>query len=283
MTNTYHALYKEVMAEAPKCALEFSAPGLTDAERQRAVAWLRDPDNVKSPMALQIKFAFSIPTKEALHSLAAVSTPMHQVGQRPVSKAAHGQGQGQDQSKESIAQAQEPQSRPQSETRRQHALVSTWFSCGSGTGYWESLMRKVGLQVICFDSNKAYPAAMRFLEDIHTAGPELVAARSRVHDGLFLAWPDTSEESTFGLECLKSFKGNTVAHVGELRGETLSANPWGQSTSAQCQEYLTAHFRLIHRVDLPHWPYQRDSLTLWQRITHPPINCDGALFIALQK
>jgi len=37
-----------------------------------------------------------------------------------------------------------------------------------------------------------------------------------------------AEESSFGLECLRAFKGNTIFHVGETIGETLSSDPWGQ-------------------------------------------------------
>eukprot|EP01147_Barroeca_monosierra_P006362 gene6362-9288_t len=226
----YERLYHEVMSMAPPHIYSFSSPTLAHVDRERVVSWMRDPDNIMSPMSLQIRYAFSIPTIDALISL-------------------------------------------------KQQDVRCWISCGSGTGYWEMLMQNIGMQVLPFDRNTTYREEMRYT-NIHTAGPEYVEFQSTVHDGIFIAWPDVSEESTFGIDCLKLFRGNLVAHIGELRGDTLSDNPWGQSSSALFQDYLTSTFRLYKRIELPRWPYQRDSLTLWRRVTSP-VNCDGGMFVSM--
>ena len=192
--------------------------------------------------------------------------------------------------------------------------VALWLSAGAGTGYWEWLLQQRGAAVLPFDANQSYRPEQRFC-DIVTAGPELLRAYTettptgqhddrqhddRQHDdrqrdhtvqpsdhsphtrvGLLLAWPDISEDSDFGLRCLQHFSGRYVAHVGELFGETCSANAWGQSTARACQQALGLAFRIVHRVPLPRWPGQCDALTLWQRCD-PPTSCDGAAFVHLE-
>ena len=41
------------------------------------------------------------------------------------------------------------------------------------------------------------------------------------------------EDSTFGFDCVTEYKGKLIVHVGELLGDTLSSNPWGQTTSSK--------------------------------------------------
>lgn len=93
-----------------------------------------------------------------------------------------------------------------------------------------------------------------------------------------------SEDCSFSLDCLKNYKGGTIIHIGELFGETLSANPWGQTTSRAFQLELGEHFRCVSRVQLPNWPGHMDSLTVWSRASQP-VECDGAemVFVRLEN
>ncbi|XP_069767172.1 crystallin, beta B1, like 3 isoform X3 [Narcine bancroftii] len=86
--------------------------------------------------------------------------------------------------------------------------------CGlGGTGYWEYLLQCHGVDVISFDRNEVYPSEMRYSE-ILTSGPEILEQfPDRI---LVLAWPDPDESSTFSLDCLKHFRGDTILHIGEL-------------------------------------------------------------------
>ncbi|XP_067866531.1 uncharacterized protein [Heterodontus francisci] len=109
-----------------------------------------------------------------------------------------------------------------------------------------------------------------------TSGPEILEQFSdRV---LFLAWPDIDESSTFSLDCLSHFKGDIILHAGELLGETLSANHWGQSTSRNFQLALAEEFCCLSRIKLSNWPGHLDSLTMWRRKSAQPVVCDGANF-----
>lgn len=84
-----------------------------------------------------------------------------------------------------------------------------------------------------------------------------------------------SDSCSFSLDCLKFYKGNTIIHIGEMFGETLSSNPWGQTTSRDFQIQLGECFRCVSRVQLPNWPGHMDSLTVWSRALQP-VRCDGA-------
>ena len=92
------------------------------------------------------------------------------------------------------------------------------------------------------------------------------------------------EDCSFSLDCLKHYKGGTIIHIGELFGETLSTNRWGQTTSRAFQLELGEHFRCVSRVQLPNWPGHMDSLTVWSRASQP-VECDGAemVFVRLQN
>ncbi|XP_032220374.1 uncharacterized protein LOC116603372 [Nematostella vectensis] len=139
------------------------------------------------------------------------------------------------------------------------------ISAGAGTGYWEYLLHERGADIVMFDHNKIYPEGMRYL-DIQTGGPELL--RDHQDRVLLIAWPDNEESSTFGIDCLNNYKGDTIIHIGELLGETFSANPWGQSSSRDFQLRLAETFRCVSRVQLPNWPGHMDSLTIWSRVDH---------------
>eukprot|EP01083_Nonionella_stella_P017997 50348_1 len=68
------------------------------------------------------------------------------------------------------------------------------------------------------------------------------------------------------VECLRSYKGNYVVHVGELFGCTYDAsNVWGRTTSMQFQIELQTHFHKVYQYEMARWPMFRDTLTIWRR------------------
>ncbi|XP_078362177.1 uncharacterized protein LOC144646455 [Oculina patagonica] len=155
------------------------------------------------------------------------------------------------------------------------------ISAGAGNGYWEFLLQERGADIIAFDQNTVYPADMRYIE-IMDGSPSILCDHE--DRALLLSWPDHEEDCSFSLDCLKHYKGNTIIHIGELFGETLSANPWGQTTSRAFQLQLGERFRCVSRVQLPNWPGHMDSLTVWSRASQP-VDCDGAdmVFVRLEN
>ncbi|XP_053562106.1 uncharacterized protein LOC128653066 [Bombina bombina] len=155
------------------------------------------------------------------------------------------------------------------------ALRLPLVSAGAGNGYWEFLLQNRGVDVVAFDQNNTFPPEMHYTE-IMSAGPEILQQFS--DRALFLAWPDSDESSHFSLDCLAYFRGHTLFHVGELLGETMSSNPWGQSTSRDFQMALAEDFCCVKRTRLPSWPGHVDSFSIWKRKCSQPVLCDGAHF-----
>ncbi|KAJ7374101.1 hypothetical protein OS493_009433 [Desmophyllum pertusum] len=155
------------------------------------------------------------------------------------------------------------------------------ISAGAGNGYWEYLLQERGADVVAFDQNTVYPLDMRYTEIMEGSPSILCDHEDRA---LLLSWPDHEEDCSFSLDCLKHYKGNTIIHIGELFGETLSGNPWGQTTSRDFQLQLGERFRCVSRVQLPNWPGHMDSLTVWSRASQP-VECDGAemVFVRLEN
>lgn len=73
---------------------------------------------------------------------------------------------------------------------------------------------------------------------------------------------------------LAAFRGNVVAHVGDLRYlKTDGAHGEGGTTSKAFQKTLARNWTCVLTVPLPSWPLQEDALTLWER--NKPIASDA--------
>ncbi|CAH1230652.1 Hypp328 [Branchiostoma lanceolatum] len=221
--NLYLRLYRAKMAQNPG-AHRFSDPSLDQTEREALTRWNRDCDDRTSPLNLQLLFAFSVPSREALDFIVGLNRRV--------------------------------------------------VSVGAGVGYWEFLLQQRGCDVLAFDSNELYPEGLHYI-DVKKGGPEVLTSHG--DRALFLTWPDSDESSTLSTDCLNHYNGDVIIHVGELFGETLSSDPWGQSTSKAFQLDLGERFRCVTRMQLPNWPGHADTLTLWRRIP-PAVDCYGAMF-----
>lgn len=250
-SNPYLAGYLERMSAAPSSIKNLLSPDTSQEVRDSLVEWIRDLDDPLSSQRLQIKYAFSVPSSDALQAIAELP-------------------------------------------------ITLIISAGAGTGYWEQQMAASNVAVAAFDANNVYPEAMRHYP-ILTGGPELLqlspealldafkahngglktaSLPSWEHAALFLAWPDDEESCTFGADCLQSFQGNTIIHVGELVGRTHSTNCWGQSTSELAQRLLMTRFRCVREISLPQWPCHCDALTVWRRV-QGHVQLDDAEFVCL--
>lgn len=138
-------------------------------------------------------------------------------------------------------------------------------SAGAGSAYWEWMLQLKGVDVIAFDSNTGYPKDLRYME-VETGGPEFLKKEKCKNRAMLLSWPDVDDKSTFGIDCVREFTGSQVFHVGELFGQTFYSNPWGQTTSQQCQIELGTRFRCTNKVELRQWPGHCDGLTVWNRV-----------------
>jgi hypothetical protein len=78
---------------------------------------------------------------------------------------------------------------------------------------------------------------------------------------------DEDKVSSMGAACLEHFKGDTIIHVGELVGDTLSMDqaPWGRSSGPEFQQRLCAEYHCILKAKLTNWLHVRDTISVWKR------------------
>ena len=162
---------------------------------------------------------------------------------------------------------------------------------GAGRGYWAKLLRERGVRVDAFD--RAAPASP--WSDVRVGGPEALLGGGEDARLLLLCYPDDFEadddgdggddagdagdaddddddapaSASLASRCLDAYRGDVVAHVGELFGDTLSLAqaPWGRTTGGEFHARLAAGWHCVLRLELPRWPLHRDTLSVWRRTT----------------
>jgi len=165
-------------------------------------------------------------------------------------------------------------------------------------GYWANTMAKAGIDVIAYDvdtdgggtiaktktdadGTAAADNTSSHVVAIRQGGPECLKEHS--DRALFLCYPDedfyslpepsSSKENahnapqSLSSACLEHYSGNTVIHVGELYGDTLSQpqSPWGRSSGSEFQERLACEYHCLLKVALTNWVHVRDTLSVWKR------------------
>jgi hypothetical protein len=248
--------WKMSTAPHPRIADFMTDPGLPVDERRALVHWNRSLEDATSPAMLQIKFSFSVPTDEAIRTIA------REAEGRGVVSAGAGAGYW--------------------EWLLQEAGIDV-FSFDKNSSYVDlcSLIVALSSEIPALTLlplwcpttphyTHSYPESGRYT-DITTGGPEQLATDNAfgpqgIGRVLLLGWPDLGEESDFGRQCVDLFSGSTIIHIGELYGATLGEDVWGQTTTRACQEHLSEHFRRVATVPLPRWPGHLDELTVWRRV-----------------
>jgi len=125
---------------------------------------------------------------------------------------------------------------------------------------------------------------------IYKGGPEALNSEVAEKRILFLCYPDEDVyageggniedegsggaddareqmSTSLGAACLEHFKGDTIIHVGELVGDTISMDqaPWGRSSGAEFQQRLYAEYHCILKAKLMNWLHVQDSISVWKR------------------
>ena len=127
---------------------------------------------------------------------------------------------------------------------------------GAGNGFWTSLLRDRGLDVVAVD-----PQAKRVFTKWTEVevGNHQMAARYPERS-LLMVWP--SNRKPWASQALGVYKGETVIYVGtpETEGPAKSycATP-GFFTR------LKRDYELVETVKIPQWPGEHDRLEVWIR------------------
>lgn len=155
---------------------------------------------------------------------------------------------------------------------------------GAGTGFWASLMRKNGADLVAADiapllqqrdqsgtkrgKNRSKQSSRGRMNEYHgqfsaytyiepmakgTHGPCMDSQWAN-RDVLFLCYPPPG--TPMAEKTLGEFRGKYVALVGEWNGTTATQN---------FEVALHKSFDLYKRCTLPNWPNTANDLTIWQR------------------
>lgn len=164
------------------------------------------------------------------------------------------------------------------------AALSPIVEIGAGTGYWASLLRSKGVDVVAYDSappsseesasasfsgrrkskkqkaaamNEYHGASAQFTEVLR-GGADVLGSASDAAQTLFLCYPPPAEAMAF--DCLSAFQGTRVVYVGEWHGLTADA---------RFERLLASRFALSKRVALPNFANQACEMTIWERYAAP--------------
>lgn len=159
---------------------------------------------------------------------------------------------------------------------------------GAGKGYWTSLLRARGVDIVAFDkfcfssvvksstskkkAGKTSGGSSETFTEVFKGGPEALSRPEFCDRNLFLCYPDEAE--SMAADCLELFlehsNADYIVHVGELisTGTILGAPaaPFGRTSSADFQVSLAEAFHCVLVADLQNrYPISRDCISVWKR------------------
>lgn len=149
---------------------------------------------------------------------------------------------------------------------------------GAGTGYWAFLLRRRGVDIICYDRNPPGSAdgSNRFHEGA-TCWTDVSAGDDSAIDlhpsrALLLCWPPPHDEMP--LRALRRFRGQYFIYIGELPTDVdgclyvVGPNKpirKGVTISHAFFEELQQGWELQRCLELPHWEICWDNLYAFKR------------------
>jgi hypothetical protein len=132
---------------------------------------------------------------------------------------------------------------------------------GAGTGYWASLLKKRGVDILAFDlcppgngriTRNKWTAPYEYLA-LMTGGPNVLPLfRDRT---LFLCWPPYDDP--FAETCLDHYEGEKFVFVGEEKGNSTATDAF--------YDRLDKEFEEVEKVKIPNWIGMRDRLVVYRR------------------
>ena len=137
---------------------------------------------------------------------------------------------------------------------------------GAGVGYWAFVLRNAGINVLAYDkqppSDSSWKCKKIHSNEYHGQFPAWsevlpgdTAAPCKTDRVLLICYPPP--DSAMGVKALQGFSGNRLAYVGEMRGDTGTADFEGR---------LRADWDLVGvPISLPNFCNTCYSLTLWQK------------------
>lgn len=126
---------------------------------------------------------------------------------------------------------------------------------GAGTGYWASLIKEMGGDIICYDEapyNNPYCDGRYYR--VKRGGAEKLALHP--DRTLFLCWPPY--DKSMAEECLCYHNGKHVIYVGEEQGGCC-ADDW-------FFDKLGDEYKLVSNLLIPQWDGVHDSVHIYEKV-----------------
>lgn len=142
--------------------------------------------------------------------------------------------------------------------------VAPIIEVGAGGGYWASLLRAAGADVIAYEPHigVAYGRAARHGEACRVwtdlrAGDHAVASRYPDRT-LLMIWPTMDRWAGSAMRLYARAGGHRVAYVGEPAGGCTADDQFFHGLEA-------LDFAVTREVDIPQWPGLHDYLAIFER------------------
>ena len=155
----------------------------------------------------------------------------------------------------------------------------------AGTGYWASLLRTQGVDVICYDRNPPGQSGVEnnLFHEGATCWTEALqgddsAIDSHPHRTLLLCWPPPN--SDMPVRALARYRGDHFIYIGELPEDEDGylyfthlgkAMRKGMTIVPQFFAQLRRDWDLLKQVELPHWEICLDDLYVFKRKVDAPM------------
>lgn len=131
---------------------------------------------------------------------------------------------------------------------------------GAGTGYWASLLRKMGVDIVAYDIvpvpakyNEWHFRANKSWSDV-LSGDESVVEKFP-QKTLFICWPPG--DNPFAFRALSKYKGKTFIYIGEGQG--------GCNGNDDFFDLLRKDWVLKKTIALPQWPSIYDAMYVYEK------------------
>lgn len=126
---------------------------------------------------------------------------------------------------------------------------------GAGGGYWASLIRQKGGDILCFDKyvKNNYFSKQNWTEVSKGSPKDLINYPDRA---LFLCWPPY--DNLMAYNCLKHFSGKYLIYIGENEG--------GCNGCDRFFNKLKNNYKLVEKYQNPRWNLLKDLIYVYERL-----------------
>lgn len=145
---------------------------------------------------------------------------------------------------------------PTKEAIKEISKYSPIIEIGAGSGYWASLLKKQGAEVLAYDK---YPKDNKYkftkkYTDVSKGSEEILKSLNPSYS-LLLCWPNFDND--FAYNSLKLFKGKNLIYIGEGNG--------GCTGDDNFHNLLDKKWNLIKQLDIPQWDGIHDKIMIYKR------------------